>query len=41
MGDNRADAVRLRMVEGYNVDDDNDPAPENIPNQNQVKNIDF
>ena len=32
-GDAAADIIQLR-AEGYGVDDDNDPAPENVPNPN-------
>jgi hypothetical protein len=39
-GNNREDTERLR-VEGYNVDDDNDPAPENVPVQNEPNNTGF
>ena len=40
IGDNLEDVQRLR-VEGYNVDDDNDPAPENVPNPNDANHVGY
>lgn len=39
-GNNQEDMERL-CIDGYNVDDDNEPAPENVPDNNQNNNTGF